>query len=139
MIDDRMPDLAPMERFNAEKEYAKETFETEFKSVGYLLAAHGTGLVGSLSVLKDYNGNSQLKGVGVFITLFAVGFMMAIISFVTVYRHCSEVMTLFLGDKLTPAPSNVTRLVWGSHMPQLLSALVLILALLGIVVRFAHL
>lgn len=55
-----------------EKEYAKELFELEFKAIGYLLAANGAGLAGSLSLLKDYNITPQLKGIGFFIACFAL-------------------------------------------------------------------
>ena len=95
-IDD-FPPQTPAERFAAEKEHAKEIFETEFKAVGYLLAANGAGLVGCLSVIKDYNTNPQLHGIGIFISIFAVGFLFAMLSFMAAQQHRSAIMGIFLG------------------------------------------
>jgi hypothetical protein len=43
-------------------------------SVLFALIAHGAGLVTCLTLLKDYDANPRLKGIGWFITLFVTGF-----------------------------------------------------------------
>jgi hypothetical protein len=60
-----------------EREHAKERFELEFKAVGYLLTAHGAGLAGCLTLLKDYQSTPQLKGMGLFIGCFSTGLLLA--------------------------------------------------------------
>jgi len=52
-------------------------------SVGSKFASRD-GLVGCLSVLKDYATTPQLKGMGSFIVLFGVGLILAIINYVSV-------------------------------------------------------
>jgi hypothetical protein len=47
--------------------------ETQIKFFGYLLASHAGGMIACLSVLKDYEDNPQLKGIGIFVVLFGLG------------------------------------------------------------------
>jgi hypothetical protein len=44
----------------------KEQMDLILKGVAYLMTAHGAGLVGCLTLLKDYNSVPQLKGIGFF-------------------------------------------------------------------------
>jgi hypothetical protein len=69
------------------KQYAKEHFDVEFKAVGYLLAANAAGLAGCMTLLKDYATVPQLKGIGVFIFLFGLGFIFAVVGFVALTIH----------------------------------------------------
>jgi hypothetical protein len=64
--------------------YAIGNFDVEFKAVGYLLAANAAGLAGCVTLLKDYATVPQLKGIGVFICLFGLGFIFAVIGFVAI-------------------------------------------------------
>jgi hypothetical protein len=54
------PELTKNERFAAEKDYAKDLFDTEFKAVGYLLTANGAGLIGGLRVHKALQHNAAV-------------------------------------------------------------------------------
>jgi hypothetical protein len=47
-----------------ERKHALEYLSHETKGIAYLLTAHGAGLAGALSLLKDYETVPQLKGVG---------------------------------------------------------------------------
>jgi len=65
-------------------EKARDHYEAQVKSANYLLVAHAAGLVGCLSVLKDYATTPQLKGMGTFIVLFGVGLLGAILNYVSI-------------------------------------------------------
>ncbi|MES2031170.1 MAG: hypothetical protein V4477_18485 [Pseudomonadota bacterium] len=67
----------------AERQYAKDHLEIEFKGIGYLLAANAAGLAGCATLLKDYATTPHLKGIGAFISLFGIGFVFAIIAFIS--------------------------------------------------------
>lgn len=136
MSDDDLPTLSPAERLAGEKEYAKELFETEFKAIGYLLTANGAGLIGCLSVLKEYSSMPQLHGIGIFIVLFSLGFIAAIFAFMTAQQHRGEIMGIFLGRK--PSRS-LASIVWTAQIPQLASGLALGGAVLGIMFKFGKL
>ena len=60
----------------------KEQMDLNLKAVAYLMTAHGAGLIGCLTFLKDYNSTPQLKGIGFFITCFAYGLIFAMSAFV---------------------------------------------------------
>src|SRR5260221_5224387 len=60
----------------------KEHYDGHFRSANYLLAAHAAGLIGCLSVLKDYNSTPQLKGIGTFVVLFGIGLLGAIANYI---------------------------------------------------------
>ena len=62
----------------------KDHYESQVRSANYLLVAHAAGLVGCLSVLKDYATTPQLKGMGSFIVLFGVGLICAILNYIGV-------------------------------------------------------
>jgi hypothetical protein len=136
MANDDFPTLTPIERLAAEKDYAKDLFDTEFKAVGYLLTANGAGLIGCLSVIKDYNATPQLHGVGVFILLFAVGFLAGMVAFMLAQQHRHAIMRIFLGDN---TKTNIKQLVWLSQIPQWVSGSALALAMLLIIHKFGTL
>ena len=52
----------------------RDFFEHEAKGANYLLVARGAALVACLSVLKDYDTTPYLKGIGIFIVMFAQDF-----------------------------------------------------------------
>src|SRR5438045_3153573 len=65
------------------REYAKEFHGVVTKAANYLLVANGAGLVATLSVIKDYKDTPQLKGMGIFIALFGIGLIAAIICYIS--------------------------------------------------------
>ena len=116
-----------------EKEFAEKRFELDFKGVGYLLTAHGAGLVGCLAVLKDYASNPQLKGIGIFIACFGVGFVLACLGFVSVQLQHSQVMRVFLDG----APDKDPKwLVYKTQAPIIASGFVLIGTTFALVYKF---
>ncbi|UPJ69878.1 hypothetical protein [Bradyrhizobium sp. 187] len=135
-VDEDLPALTPAEKYAIEKELAKDFFETEFKLVGYLLAANGAGLLGCMSVIKDYNATPQLHGIGAFIIAFSIGFLAAMVAFMTTQQHRAEIMGIFLAKRPTRSAKQI---VWMSQLPQWVSGLALIVAVLGVIHRFGSL
>jgi hypothetical protein len=74
-------------RIEQERQYAKEFLDIEFKGAGYLLAAHAAGIAGCVTLLKDYATIPQLKGIGIFIGLFGLGFVAAVCGFIAITVH----------------------------------------------------
>jgi hypothetical protein len=60
----------------------KDSWEAVNKALYSLMVGHAAGLVGCLTLLKDYNATSpgHLKGLGAFIWLFGLGLYLAIVS-----------------------------------------------------------
>jgi hypothetical protein len=61
-------------------EKADKLWEVRSKGLNYLLIAHAAGLVACLTVLKDYSTNQQLRGIGIFVWLFGLGLVSAIVA-----------------------------------------------------------
>jgi hypothetical protein len=61
----------------------KDHYDGLFARVHYLFIAHGAGLVGCLTVLKDYATTPQYRGVGIPTTLFGLGLISTIVTYVT--------------------------------------------------------
>ncbi len=57
-----------------------------------LLIAHGAGLVTCLTLLKDYDTNPRLKGIGWFITLFVTGFGWGMFAYASLILHRERVV-----------------------------------------------
>jgi hypothetical protein len=60
----------------------KDHYDHLFSRVHYLFLAHSAGLVGALTVLKDYVSTPQYRGVGIPAGLFGVGLIAAIVSYI---------------------------------------------------------
>jgi len=101
--------LAP-KLWEEERQHAKDYFEVEFKAVGYLLAAHGAGLAACMALLKDYATTPYLKGVGVFISCFGLGFILAISGFIALSAQRREMMNVFLEGR--PKSGKSLSLAW---------------------------
>jgi hypothetical protein len=67
-------------------------WDVELKATNYLMIAHAAGLVTCVTLLKDYKDNAQLKGIGLFVSLFGYGLTTAIIAFILLLTQ----RTLFL-------------------------------------------
>ena len=61
----------------------KDHYDHLYVRIHYLFVAHGAGLVGGLTLLKDYAATPQYKGVGLPIALFSVGLIAAITAYIT--------------------------------------------------------
>jgi hypothetical protein len=121
-------------RIDEERQYAKEHFDVEFKAVGYLLAANAAGLAGCVTLLKDYATVPQLKGIGIFICLFGLGFILAVIGFIAITVHRQAWLGAFLGGRAKKA--NPTYYVIGAFAPNCLSCLLLCAAVALMIGRF---
>jgi hypothetical protein len=80
-------------------EVMKHYSEIWFKVLGYLFAAHGAGLAGSLSILKDYKAVPQYKGVGDFIGIFAAGLVFTVVSHIAALLDDTKKMDGLLEGK----------------------------------------
>jgi hypothetical protein len=111
----------------------RDFYDHELKNANYLLVAHGAGLIGCLSTLKDYEVAAQLKGIGVFIAMFAVGLLLAAMGTMALSIGRSGMLTWVAHGGEKP------KLETGSFWPMLMSLALLIIALLLIAYRFYRL
>lgn len=98
----------------------KDQFETWSKGANLLLVAHGAGLIGCVSILKDYNTTPTLRGVGMLVFIFGTGLMMAIVGYgMSALLRISATNAIISERDLRPKFANIadwTRLfaLWGS-------------------------
>ena len=71
------------------------------RAANSLLIAHGAGLIGCLSQLKDYASDSNLKGIGIFISGFAVGFIVAAIAYIDIALGRTKMLVGLLNNDTT--------------------------------------
>lgn len=109
----------------------RDFFDHELKNSNYLLVAHGAGLIGCLSTLKDYAVTEQLKGIGVFISLFAIGFILAAMGTVALSINRIAMLTWVTHGGERPKLG-----FWSATLPLLLSIMCLFGAVLLIVFKF---
>jgi hypothetical protein len=62
-----------------DRDARKDAWDVNNKALNTLMVAHAAGLVACLTLLKDYKDNPQLKGLGLFIGLFGLGLVAAVI------------------------------------------------------------
>jgi hypothetical protein len=62
-----------------DRNFRKDAWYVSNKALNTLMVAHAAGLVACLTLLKDYKDNPALKGLGLFIGLFGLGLVAAII------------------------------------------------------------
>jgi len=119
-------------------ELMKDHYEHNLRAANYLFAAHGAGLVGCLSVLKDYNPEGQLRGLGMFITLFGFGFLGSILNYVGLFfARILAVNAIFEGKEVHP-PSR-TFVTWLHFIGLGLALFTLFVAVTALIVKFRHL
>lgn len=119
-------------------EIIKGHFENYFKSANYLFVSHGVGLVGCITALKDYSSSPELKGLGIFIVLFGVGFLSAIFNYIAL--TFSRLISLDLLRK-NKKPDEAARaiLMWVHGCSSFASLACLVAALVILIIKFAHL
>lgn len=101
-----------VDRLKLNFEAAKYFSEMRSKILGYLFTAHGAGLIGCLSVIKDYSTVPQYKGLGVFIAVFAVGMLAAVLAYVaSVLDDSTEMSAILDGKTLGGHASKLAHLV----------------------------
>jgi len=121
-------------KIEAEREYAKDALDIQFKGVGYLLAANAAGIAGCMSLLKDYSTVPPLKGIGIFICLFGLGFISAIMGFLGTVSHHQGWMGGFLDHNDKGTRPNLY--VIAAVAPIVISCLLLSGAILIMVAKF---
>jgi hypothetical protein len=72
-----------------------------------------------MTLLKDYATVPQLKGIGIFVCLFGLGFICAVIGFVAITIHRQVWLGAFLGERTKEA--NPMRYAVGAFAPNALS------------------
>jgi hypothetical protein len=75
------------------KAYFQAHVEEQYKSVGYLLIAHGGGLVSCVTFIKD---KASIPGVQISTSLFAYGFLSAIVAYVFTALWAQEARRFFI-------------------------------------------
>jgi hypothetical protein len=91
-----------MPRISNKKEiidHMEKSYDRQFKVSYLLMAAHGTGLVTAISILKDYVKEPQLNGVGLFLIICGVGFITALIHYVAVFMARAAVINAVMSDE----------------------------------------
>jgi uncharacterized membrane protein YiaA len=118
-----------------DKDANKDHYERTVKSANYLLVAHGAGLVGCLSVIKDYANVPQLKGLGFFIALFGIGLLGAI-----AYYALATFSIMFAAAQTEiKSKAEYRGLIALSHLGvwgAIISLATLVIAVVAIIVRF---
>jgi hypothetical protein len=102
----------------------RDFFDTDLKNANSLLLAHGAGLVGCLSILKDYNATKAYEGIGLPISIFVAGFVLTCMAIIGMSINRGEVLTW------------VTH---GGKMPKIKSGTSTVLLLMSVLCLFANL
>ena len=112
----------------------KDAWDVLNKALNSLMVAHAAGLAACVTLLKDYKDIPQLKGSGLFIVLFGLGLVAAIIS-------AGLLLTLRTQYLRGPGSreSNFRPMVRWSIGLANVSGVILILAILLVVCRFSTL
>jgi hypothetical protein len=119
-------------------EFMRDHYEENLKAANYLFAAHGAGLAGCLSVLKDYNPESQLRGLGIFVVIFGFGFIGAILNYIGLFFARILTVNAIFEEKEIHQPSE-TVVGWIHFIGLGIALLTLFGAVIGLMFRFAHL
>jgi hypothetical protein len=121
--------------------YLRESRELELKTISYLLVSHAAGLVACVSVLKDYNSVAQLRGLGVFIWIFGLGLIAAIVAFVCHVLNKELVVMRIEDDENLPDEISISKFFRAVSFltPQLASGALLVIAIAVTIYRFGSL
>jgi hypothetical protein len=91
--------MAKLENKEELLKFMSDHYDHNFKAANYLLVGHAAGLVGCLSVLKDYDSTPQLKGLGTFVVLFGIGLLSAIVYYASLALARSVVLNAIMNDE----------------------------------------
>lgn len=115
-----------------------DNYENHFKSANYLFVAHGGGFVGCLTLLKDYATTKEYQGVGFFIVLFGLGILVTTIHYIALAFSRGIVMKEVL-DEEEPDDGLRRFLTHMNWIPLAASLLLLLIAIFGLMIKFARL
>jgi hypothetical protein len=78
--------------------YYADAHAQHFKVAGLLVAAHGSGLGASITILKDAASTRQFAGIGAFFILFGIGLIASILYYVSVFMTRATVRSALMSD-----------------------------------------
>jgi hypothetical protein len=147
----QMEDIATVSRFSCETgreismavkpglaEFMENHYEQNLKAANYLFVAHGAGLIGCLSALKDYKTTPELHGIGLFIVFFGVGFLGAIVNYIGLFfARILAINAVFNETEVDPPTSSF--ITWVHFIGLGITLLALFGGVIGLIVRFASL
>jgi hypothetical protein len=114
----------------------KDHYEVHFRNANYLLVAHAAGLVGCITVLKDYAARPQLKGMGTFVVLFGVGLLASIFNYIALVLA----RAVALGSYQRASDELTRNFLTSAHLGSVgIALLMLVGAIIGVIVRFSSL
>jgi hypothetical protein len=94
-----------MPRFSNKQEaidHLKQNFGRQLKRSYFLMSAHGTGIVASLSIFTGYVKEPRFDGVGLLLIICGVGFIAALIGCVTMFMRRALVVNALTSDEPVP-------------------------------------
>jgi hypothetical protein len=74
-------------------------YERNFKTAYMLLGAHSAALVSCATFLKDYAQTPAYKGIGIFVLIFGIGFICALIHYAGLFMARAVVMNSLQSDE----------------------------------------
>jgi hypothetical protein len=129
-----------LEAFDRLGQRRKDSWEAVNKALYGLMVGHAAGLVGCLTLLKDYNATSpgHLKGLGAFIWLFGLGLYLAIVSAsVWIFGRFNYWIFPFTGGKRWYVPHGIRD--WLTAALAFISTGLMVLAIFFAIYKFGRL
>jgi hypothetical protein len=119
-------------------DFVAGNYEHNLKSANYLLVAHGACLVLTISALREYSPTGPLKGLGIFIVLFGVGLLAAVVNYASLSLGRGVALNAVMnGAEADEATSGFVTKV---HLSALTVAVgIFVSAIVIVMVRYAHL
>jgi hypothetical protein len=117
---------------------ARDHYDNLLKAANYLLVGHSAGLVGCLSVFKDYQNVPELKGVGLFILLFGTGLLTAVMLYGSILIGRMELLRAIHSTK-PPTGLAARAAYWCSVVGVWISVAAFVYAVVVVMYRFASL
>jgi hypothetical protein len=113
----------------------KDHYDQNLKAANYLFVAHGAGLIGCLSILKDYKTTPELRGIGIFVLLFGIGFIGAILNYIGLHFARILALNAIFDEAEVHAPSR-TLVAWIHFIGLGIALLTLLIAVILLIARF---
>ncbi|MGY4174736.1 hypothetical protein ACVIHH_000027 [Bradyrhizobium sp. USDA 4518] len=108
-----------------------EHYDQLYKRVHYLFVGHGAGLVGCLTILKDYGSTPQYRGVGLPIVLFGIGLIAAIVNYITLAFSQMVAKDTVLGGPVREPSMTVFWIHYGAMAISIIAFIVALVIIVG--------
>jgi hypothetical protein len=108
----------------------KDHYDHLFSRIHYLFVANGAGFIGGLTIIKDYTSTPQYRGVGIPISLFGVGLVSAILSYIALSFAQMIAKNSVLDKVQTPPSMPIFYIYYGG----LVVSVVTLIGALGIII-----